>query len=148
MIASGIFGLSQATANLRQQDLLEAREFFEMTVVFYSLAHDFKRAEEKFHMLTYFYDNFRHMLPQSNIEANIVALRLIYLYVTGNNADYFSFLESLPVNLRTSSQVKTVEQFANFVDMGNYNLAFDCAGSISAVHKQVLGQLQETQKRE
>ncbi len=99
-------------------------------------------------MLTYFYGNFRHLLPQSDIEANIVALRLIYLYVTGNSAEYYSFLESLPANLRTSAQVKTVEQFAGFVDMGNYNLAFDCAGSISTVHKQVLGQLQETQKRE
>ena len=148
VIASGIFGLSQATANLRQQDLLEAREFFELSFVFFSLSYNFKRAEEKFQMLTYFYNNFRHLLPQSNIEANIVALRLIYLYVHGDNAEYFSFLESLPSDLRSTSQVQTVDLFANYVDMGNHNLAFECAGSISEVHKKVLGRLQETQKRE
>ena len=61
---------------------------------------------------------------------------------------YYTFLESLPTNLKNSDQIKIVEEFANSIDMGNYSLAFNCAEKISPIHKKVLSQLQETQKRE
>jgi hypothetical protein len=98
--------------------------------------------------LSYFYDNFRNLIQNSNLETNITSLRLVYLYASGNNVEYYSFLESLPAHLKNDAKIQIVEEFANFIDMGNYSLAFDAVEKISPVHKQVLKQFQETQKRE
>lgn len=117
-------------------------------MVFYSLAQNFHKAEEKFHLLGFFYDHLRDALPPSALEVNIVSLRLIYLYSAGQSADYFALLESLPPRLRAAEQTRAVEEFAHYIDMGNYKLAFEHAERISAVHRKVLAQLHNTQRQE
>lgn len=127
---------------------LQARRFFELTTSFYYLIHNFKKAEEHFAVLSFFYENCRQLLPPSDLEAKVVTLRLVQLYAQGETAEFYSLSAAVPAGLRTNADFQHLDEFVYFTEIGSFRSALNSIAKISLIHKALLSQMEDSMRQE
>ena len=119
-------------------EIQQIRNFFELSTSFFYLVQNFKKGNEFFSLLSYFYNNFEQILPVSALHSKVISFRLIFLFSTQKLQEFYSLYGSVPESIRSSADFKNLDEFVFYMEIGNFVNAIKALSMISPAHQNII----------
>lgn len=133
--------LTGAFAGRETEQYFAVRDFYERLAVLLVEARDFEALPQKFALLARLYQQPAGQARPSLYEAKLTSLHLLYLFTGGAHEEFYTKLAALPSLVLRSAEVTAVGEFAQLVELGNYQRAFDLVQTLSPSHQVLLVRL-------
>lgn len=133
--------LSGAFGDRETERLSDIRDFYERLVVLLVEARDFEALPLKFALLARLYQHPLSQRHPSLYEAKLTSLHLLHLYTGKGREEFQVRLAGLSPQIANSAEVRTIVDFDELIDLGNYQRAFDIIQTLSPSHQVLLSRL-------
>eukprot|EP00295_Goniomonas_pacifica_P021354 CAMPEP_0175869308 /NCGR_PEP_ID=MMETSP0107_2-20121207/35893_1 /TAXON_ID=195067 ORGANISM="Goniomonas pacifica, Strain CCMP1869" /NCGR_SAMPLE_ID=MMETSP0107_2 /ASSEMBLY_ACC=CAM_ASM_000203 /LENGTH=267 /DNA_ID=CAMNT_0017187333 /DNA_START=11 /DNA_END=814 /DNA_ORIENTATION=- len=114
-------GSGDLTAATATQELLVARETYELASMLSILNKDIPQFERHFTQVKTFYFDYDHVLPESPFKLQILGLNLMRLLAQSRIADFHTEIELIPVSKHEDMYIKFPIQLEQYLMEGSYN---------------------------
>ena len=126
--------------------------FYENLVLYHVLTSNYTEFYNKFKILRRYYTELweptqekGHVKERS---IKILVLVLLYLNIENKKREFEEMYQSLNPEIKALPQLKQLEQFIEFVSIGNYNHALEIYNGASIEFQNMLKQIMEIKKYE
>lgn len=126
--------------------------FYENLILYHVLTGNYPEFYNKFKILRRYYTELWEKTPEKGHvkerSIKIVVLVLLYLNIQNKSREFEEMYQSLNPEIKDLPQLKQLEQFIEFVSIGNYNHALEVYNGASIEFQNMLKQIMEIKKYE
>lgn len=126
--------------------------FYENLILYHVLTGNFSEFSNKFKILRRYYTELWERTSEKGHvkerSIKIVVLVLLYLNIQNKSREFEEMYQSLNPEIKDLPQLKQLEQFIEFVSIGNYNHALEVYNGASIEFQIMLKQIMEIKKYE
>ena len=126
--------------------------FYENLVLYHVLTSNYAEFYNKFGILRRYYTELWEQTKEKGYvkerSIKIVVLVLLYLNIENKQKEFEEMYQSLNPEIKDLPQLKQLEQFIEFVSIGNYNHALEVYNGASIEFQNMLKQIMEIKKYE
>eukprot|EP00825_Cyclidium_porcatum_P050050 TRINITY_DN8812_c0_g1_i4.p1 TRINITY_DN8812_c0_g1~~TRINITY_DN8812_c0_g1_i4.p1 ORF type:complete len:276 (+),score=71.16 TRINITY_DN8812_c0_g1_i4:131-958(+) len=115
--------LSQNPKLANKDELLAARLFNELNVLFSIETNDIVEFENSMSRLRVFYENYKNILPESKDQNKFVSLNLLYLLSYNKISEFHTAVELIPFNELSNQYIQFVLELEQSINVGNFQEA-------------------------
>ena len=126
--------------------------FYENLVLYHVLTSNYTEFYNKFKILRRYYTELWEPTQEKGLvkerSIKILVLVLLYLNIENKRREFEEMYQSLNPEIKALPQLKQLEQFIEFVSIGNYNHALEVYNGASIEFQNMLKQIMEIKKYE